>query len=72
MKLRCLACSYEFSAGEAMKSMYTGKSIFKAMLGRPRPIFCPRCDVEGPRNFVCSECGQYHMWSPGPCKRVNR
>ncbi len=70
MKFRCLECGYEFSGGEAMKSMYSGKSMLRALTFRPRAIFCPHCDVEGPKNFVCAECGQYHLWSPGNCKRV--
>jgi hypothetical protein len=55
-----------------MKAQYRKKNFFKAMAGSGRGIFCPRCDVEGAPNFVCAECGQYHMAMPGPCKRVNR
>ena len=71
-KIKCISCGYEFTAGEWMKANYKKGNLLKAMRGAPRAIFCPRCDIEGPDKFVCSECGQYHAVTSGPCPRVNR
>ena len=72
-QIHCLSCGYDFSAGEYMKAQYRGKNLVKNLFGVGRKaLFCPRCDVEGKQNFVCAECGQYHVVRPGPCKRVNR
>lgn len=73
---RCLECGALLKGKDAQKDMmkqaYSKKGFLSSLAGKgvKTEIRCLKCGVIGPKNFVCAECGQPHMWKPGKCKRV--
>ncbi len=70
MNARCVQCGHEFGPKEGIAAQYTAKRFLRVVAGLPSGgMTCPNCKATGARNFVCAECGQFHMWRPGPCRR---
>ena len=81
-KIRCLNCKAELDGKKlsddmtrrAREQWNQKKPKFGILFGAaPKidvTIICPECGAEGPKNFVCAECGQAHMLWRGKCNRV--
>ena len=74
MDFKCIKCGNVNDTGSLQKDMLkqaAKKSIPIFGLFAPAvTIRCLKCEVKGPSNFVCADCGKPHMWKPGKCNNV--